>query len=640
MLKFNKFLAGGTMTGPLNAPSINGELNAAAYCATPYTLDQTCIQNAAAAATSGQQIFVPAGTYNGTGTTISQSNMHLVLDPGASINYPLGIQGLGFYRSNTVALTSSPTPGTTTFLGNFSAYSPGQFVLIEQPAGGSTSALEFQTVSSASSTQLVITAGLRFTYTTPNISQVGTTAVKYTGSTAAAAQMIPIACTSHFSVGEVIRIENTTGTDSPNGSAYFEIGRVQGCSASMLTLETALHSAFVNPWIVEMNVISNVSVQGQGGYIQQLSIENARDVSIDGLVTNVTIAQQLYDFKFSNLRGATTGPSAFYYTYLWNGSVSNLLAYGSNATTDNGNVKFLGVQNVAITGISTWGGQDSSQGSYPFMIDMNFTPYNIWNAGDAVSGVSVGSTSGIGNYTVYFGGMHHSSASGITATGTVELLLSNGFTLSSLATQGQVLIRSGTNYHLNNFTADSMLIGSDSAVTASTFDDFAIWGGTTETGGGAISVYSGSSNLRFLHGEFPLSNNTFYTINAQSTNLNLYFEDIQDYTGGTNFIYSIYTGGPATTETLVADRFAGPIQGTVIGSYSTKLLANCGTMTTSALPSDNLACSWVTTSSACTITPSNSTAVAWTYFVPNAGSVTVFHASIAGGHYAIACSAN
>ena len=89
-----------------------------------------------------------------------------------------------------------------------------------------------------------------------------------------------------------------------------------------------------------MDTISNVTVQGQGGYIDQLGIVNAGNVSIDGLVTDVTIAQQLYDFKFSNLRGVTTKPSAFFYTYLWNGSVSNVVSYGSKVTSDNGNVKF------------------------------------------------------------------------------------------------------------------------------------------------------------------------------------------------------------------------------------------------------------------------------------------------------------
>lgn len=71
-----------------------------------------------------------------------------------------------------------------------------------------------------------------------------------------------------------------------------------------------------------------------------------------------------------------------------------------------------------------------------------------------------------------------------------------------------------------------------------------------------------------------------------------------------------------------------------------KVLANCGTMTTTAATSNTLACAWVTTTSTCMVTPSNSTTVAWTYYVPTAGNVQVFHASTAGATYALACSVN
>ena len=71
-----------------------------------------------------------------------------------------------------------------------------------------------------------------------------------------------------------------------------------------------------------------------------------------------------------------------------------------------------------------------------------------------------------------------------------------------------------------------------------------------------------------------------------------------------------------------------------------KLLANCGTMTTTAAANDSLSCAWVTTSSNCTITQSNSTVVAWTYYTPTAGSVEVFHAATPSATYAIASSQN
>jgi len=81
--------------------------------------------------------------------------------------------------------------------------------------------------------------------------------------------------------------------------------------------------------------------------------------------------------------------------------------------------------------------------------------------------------------------------------------------------------------------------------------------------------------------------------------------------------------------------------GTLTGTASYgKLLANCGTMKTTAAASNTLSCAWVTTSSACVVTQSNSTIVAWTYVAPTAGVVTVYHTSRAGALYSISCSAN
>lgn len=70
------------------------------------------------------------------------------------------------------------------------------------------------------------------------------------------------------------------------------------------------------------------------------------------------------------------------------------------------------------------------------------------------------------------------------------------------------------------------------------------------------------------------------------------------------------------------------------------LLSNCGTMTTTAAASNVLSCAWVTASSACMVTPTNASGVAWTYLTPSAGSVTVYHAAMAGQTYSVACSAD
>lgn len=260
-------LSGGTMTGALNAPTINGILNAAAYCATPYTLDQSCVQNAVAAAASGQQIYVPAGTYAGTTSIISASNVTLILDPGANLNYSLILSGSGYHRSNTVSSAGSYIAGTTTFSGNFSAYTSGQTVLIEQinPTSANQIGLEFAKVSSASSTQLVLATGTRYAYSTPNIS-VTTTALQASGTTLKGSLTISGNFTSVFSVGNLVRLENTTSTDDvASDTNYFEILRVASINSSAITFESATHAAYGNPWLVQINSISNISIKGNGG---------------------------------------------------------------------------------------------------------------------------------------------------------------------------------------------------------------------------------------------------------------------------------------------------------------------------------------------------------------------------------------
>jgi len=79
--------------------------------------------------------------------------------------------------------------------------------------------------------------------------------------------------------------------------------------------------------------------------------------------------------------------------------------------------------------------------------------------------------------------------------------------------------------------------------------------------------------------------------------------------------------------------------GGITGPAVAKVLQSCGTLTSTASPSDSLSCSWVSASSVCTITPTNSSPVHWTYYTPSVGAVTVHHEAIAGAAYGIACSA-
>jgi hypothetical protein len=106
--------------------------------------------------------------------------------------------------------------------------------------------------------------------------------------------------------------------------------------------------------------------------------------------------------------------------------------------------------------------------------------------------------------------------------------------------------------------------------------------------------------------------------------------------GGSTDQFTLCSTGLTLTVPIKA-----PSTSTFGGAAASKLLANCGTMTTTAATTNRLACSWVTASSNCTVTQ-NSTAiiVPWTAVVPTSGTVTVTHAATAGATYAIACSAN
>jgi len=77
------------------------------------------------------------------------------------------------------------------------------------------------------------------------------------------------------------------------------------------------------------------------------------------------------------------------------------------------------------------------------------------------------------------------------------------------------------------------------------------------------------------------------------------------------------------------------------GVSSEKMLANCGTITFGAgSGGKSLQCSWVTSSSACTLTPRNQRAsVSGAYYTPGTGSVSVF-AAMPQAEYSVACSSD
>ena len=194
-----------------------------------------------------------------------------------------------------------------------------------------------------------------------------------------------------------------------------------------------------------------------------------------------------------------------------------------------------------------------------------------------------------------YAGIGDPSAPGLSSTGDLAILANTGSAKIADGENGNIGVKrwwqaSGTNW------------------------GFEWWGGTS--GAPTVQMYLDHNGLNNANGTvLPATLTGFHGTAGTKVQLG-------DGTG---------TSGPAF--------FAADGSMTSTPSYG-KLLANCGTLTTTAAASDALSCAWVTTSSNCAVTPNNSTTVVWTYYLPTAGTVTVYHAATASATYAIACSVN
>jgi hypothetical protein len=541
-------------------------INAAQYCSTSATLDQTCIENAVAADSSGVSIYVPAGSYSGTTSTLSYSNasvsgIHLILDPGTSLNYSLNISGPGYYRSNTINSTGTYSIGTSTFSGNFSAFSSCSKVMIEpvSPTSSNQIGVEFFTIQSANNSQLTINSSTRFEYSSPNISCIAG-ASQYSGNVASGSNSIPGDFTATLAKGDYVRFDNTSGTDSPGGTstAYFEIARVADITTSALTLEANVHANYTNPWLVKMNLLSNVSVSGQEGFIQTFneyfvaasSIENIHTTSYNGLY--------LYNFKHAGVTAdsESSKPVGYGITFAWHGTVANINVYGGESSTDNGTFKAAQVQDVSISNLNTWFDTATSEGAYGFMVDYNFTPYAIWNANDTINGVSVNIYG-----QAYLAGLRNSTISGFTSINGIEFLRSANLLATAVNSGGLMTFRSGMGYQFSGFYANAMSFGDDDAVTNSAFTNFSIGNGVKALlPARTVWIRSGSSNLTFRDGVFApeiyVGAASFFINDASNTGL--FFDNIIDNASGGGT--SVYNPGGAPIS-LGVSRFVKPVQG-------------------------------------------------------------------------------
>ena len=288
--------------------------------------------------------------------------------------------------------------GTTTFTGNFSAFSAGDKIVIELTAdtafNGSINqiGMHFSTVVSAGSSSLTIADATRFAFDKFTISK--TSFVKYAGTLAVGTYTIA-GDFSSFTEGDVVRFENMTGTDSVNaGTVYFEHSRVKSANATQLVLVDPLSTSFGNPFITPAAFINKVNIiNANFGVLQLRAITSPQ---VEGCRFNRSINDYLYAGTFGNCIISASTPNAINFTYPRRMTIDNIVTSGATGTTDNAAYKMMSPVECTIDGVvaTDYGISSGSQSINGFYIDFLFTPYYNWGRNIQISNINTGKDRG------------------------------------------------------------------------------------------------------------------------------------------------------------------------------------------------------------------------------------------------------
>lgn len=423
-------------------------------------------------------------------------DIDLVLSPNAKIEGTVTAKGVGIPKSGTTSLVGDwavfPV-GTTVFPGNFSALRAGDIVLVETGAQDglyNQVGIDLLTVQTASATQLVTTQGTKFSYKNPSISK--TTSIYKTGTVAEGAFYIPGNFTSLLAAGDIVRLDNRDGTAGvENSSAYFELARVVTISSSGVTLENRLSHTFTNFWVSKFNTLKNVRIDG--GYIRDLTMQNAESISIrDSQFSDIHL-QYIYDFGISDLDFDNSGtPQAFELTFAYSGSVSNIRARGARGITDNGNIKFMSLVNVVVNNLVSMDSYATAEGVYPFFTDYYFTPYKNWNDRLIMNNVSVAGNKNEEASDLWIIGAKNSQFSNLNTYWWAKFDLLVRCQVSSLTSEKRLIVSASKNTAFSNVSSGALDISnlSDSYVSGADL--------TTRDALYSRAVWvRGSKNLRF-----------------------------------------------------------------------------------------------------------------------------------------------
>lgn len=389
------------------------------------------VNNAAfqAAFDTGGPVYIPPGEWNiDNGSPAYLRTNNYVRNDGHVIGKLSTVEE---YFNYTLRLTNGVTPialNATVIPGDFSgadwvaAAAASAWVAIQYPnniLGGDANTNQFgiayaQLVpASANASNITINTGSRWAF--PIVNGVPWEISVITGITFTSGHLPGRGLTSvipcdnadgKYQINDIVRIENLTGNDTywgfsgnlpsvPPGvdTAYFEYNRVRDISTTSITLEMPIDYDYTNYWVIKSFITSNVVVQG--GAVDTLTLHNGTRLFAIDVQSNLTSFAHNYLYGSNSVRsyakeGQTSWARVMGITNAKNGVLLSPIAAGAYGATDNGSVKYLGVQHLAITGILAYGTRASAQSISPLIGDFYSLPYSCWCVGVTITGGYLG----------------------------------------------------------------------------------------------------------------------------------------------------------------------------------------------------------------------------------------------------------
>jgi hypothetical protein len=243
-------------------------------------------------------------------------------------------------------------------------------------------------------------------------------------------------------VGDILRVENTTGTDSETGADdYFELARVVAVSGSTVTLGTRLAYAHANPIVSVVQMVKNASING--GEITTLAAQYVNGLRVHNLRTSRLSHLYVYDFHEQDItaRGDLTSPIVANWTFCREGTVSNVVTSGARGTTDNGSFKMMSPIDVTVDGITSGDTMrtSGSAGIYPFFVDYFFTPYVGWAQRCTFNNITTRKPNVGAAHGAWVIGARDCTVSGFTSDGNFRLQRCGAMNLSAITCDGLLL---------------------------------------------------------------------------------------------------------------------------------------------------------------------------------------------------------